>query len=185
MLYVVLIILAAVSLFLAIYLLFSQSRKKAYDKKPIIVTAISLFAFPLFLIIAITLGSDKLSLCSLVLPLSFVFIYRSVVSIIKFKNCTEPVKAEYVSYEMRGRRRAAPAFIYKYNGEVINAVSFLSYPNGKHKRLFSQDSEYKIYINPSAPMHCVDKRLRTCRLEVLLALSIVFLIVGIFLVIII
>ena len=182
MLYVALIVLAIISLFLGFVFFFSQKKKLSYDKMPAIATAIAFFCFPIFLIISISLGSDKLSLLSLFLPISFILIYRSIICIIKYKNCTQEVKAEYVSYEMRARRRAAPAFTYKFDGETINAVSFVSYPNGRHKRLFSQDSQYNIYIDPKAPTHCADKRLITHRFEIFLALSVAFSLFGLLIV---
>ncbi|MBQ9993861.1 MAG: hypothetical protein IJP17_04045 [Clostridia bacterium] len=78
---------------------------------------------------------------------------------IGYKECCVPVTAQYIGEEMfhyRLGRRYRPLFSYEYDGESYTSSQMaIHYRKRRMKKLFTENNEYTIYINPENPSVCV------------------------------
>ena len=101
--------------------------------------------------------------------------------LIEPKRCTMPVWAQYLGLRVCGNRYwYSPVFRYTVGGEVIEQQSFASYSKHKCRKLFAAGKAYTVFVDPSFPRHCIDKRcVPLWRYIVLILTAILFIVMGV------
>ena len=156
-----------------------------HGKLPLAIAALVWYLIPAMIVPSLLFGTEKLRYAALSCSLGLIFICFPLLILIKYKNCTQPVMAKCIGYKTvsGGRqlmRRYAPKFVYMFNDKKIEMWSFTSYYKRKCKKLFVENEDYEIYINPNLPKHCADKRTYPVSAVVLIILGIVFLSVSVY-----
>lgn len=164
------LILVFIYLIIGMVLFFSALKPNVKNKKfPLFVGAllIGLAFFVLFAAIEEKKGLVAASVC---IPLGVFVIWLSLHPIFLFNKCTLSVTAKLMGedYERRGRGGGwAPIFKYKYRDSDITSKPFVLYSKRKLDRLYPKSNkrgytftkpEYNVFIDPSNPARCVDKR---------------------------
>ncbi len=154
-----------------------------YGKLQLAIGAVVGYLIPAMIIPSLLFGSEKLTYAAVSASMAMILIYFPLLILIKYKNCTYPIMAKCIGYDRmggyRGWRRFVPKFSYIFNDEKIEVCSFVSYFKRKCKKLFIENEDYEIYINPNAPKHCADKRTYPISNVILIILGIVFLLFGV------
>lgn len=159
-------------------------KEPKHGKLPLAIGAVIWYLIPAMIIPSLLFGTEKLSYAAVFCSLGLIFVYFPLLILIKYKNCTQPIMAKCIGYKRVGSgrrpRRYAPKFSYIFNGEKIEEGSFVSYFKRKCKKLFVENEDYEIYINPNAPKHCADKRTYPISNVVLIVLGVVFLVLSVY-----
>ncbi len=85
----------------------------------------------------------------------------SASTIITCKNCTHEVNATYLDSKRvtyKGSSTYYPRFFYVYEDKEYRQNSFAGYGRRTIDKLYKDYNSYTIFINPSKPYICVDKR---------------------------
>ncbi len=155
-----------------------------HGKLPLAIGALVWYLIPAMIVPSLLFGTEKLSYAAVFCSLGLIFVCFPLLSLIKYKNCTQPIMAKCIGYESlsggRGLRRYAPKFVYTFNDEKIEMWSFTSYYKRKCKKLFVENEDYEIYINPNLPKYCTDKRTYPISNVVLIIFGSVFLVLSVF-----
>jgi len=159
-------------------------KEPKYGKLQLAIGAVVWYLIPAMIVPSLLFGPEKLRYAALSCSLGLIFICFPLLILIKYKNCTQPIMAKFIGYKTvsggRRPRRYAPKFVYMFNDEKIEMWSFTSYYKRKCKKLFVENEDYEIYINPNLPKHCADKRTYPVSAVVLIILGIVFLLVSVY-----
>ena len=172
---------AVICILMGVLLVYAYRKDK--NRNPyLILSALLFFLIPTLLTAGVLLESEKLISSAILFPMGAFLIATAVVLMIRYRKCSHPVSAKYVSrtQRSRGSRRAfySPVFSFRYEGEDITVDSFISYSRRKFKTLFEEHGTYTVFIDPEKPRHCVDKRSFPTGMLVVLILGIVFLLFG-------
>jgi len=81
--------------------------------------------------------------------------------VITSKKCTQEVNATYLDCKretVKGSSTYYPRFFYVYENKEYRQHSFVGYDRKTIDKLYKDYNSYTIFINPSKPYICVDKR---------------------------
>ncbi len=182
--YELLIAFSALGAILGIVFTVVAIMEPKHGKLPLAIGALVFYLIPAIIIPSVLFGTEKLSYAAVSCSLGLIFIYFPLLILIKHKNCTHIVIAKCIGFDTvsghRGWHRYTPKFSYTFNDEKFEICSFVSYNKRKFKKLFIENEEYEIYVNPKLPKHCADKRTYPISNVVLIIFGIAFLLLGVY-----
>ena len=126
-----------------------------------IISTILWLSIPCLMIMGMILESQKLILSAFFFPILLFCIVTFSELLIRYRKCTHPIPATYVSFTERSHRgihHYFPTFSFYYNGQSFEVTSFIHYSKRKLNKLFEENNTYEVFINPQDPHQCTDKR---------------------------
>ena len=151
----------AVILAIPAALCFYAARKAyAYDRVFLLLLGFCFLLFGMLPLTGAFLESTALLAFGFMFPGGVMITAIPISVMLRYRRCTEPVRAKCTRYLIGGRYRETriPVFCYRFQGETLEESSFLSYPVKQYERLFEKGGIYTIYLDPKAPKVCADKR---------------------------
>ncbi len=156
---------------LGMILLFSTLKPNNKNKKTSICLGVLFIGLAFFVLYASIVNDRGLVAASVCIPLGIVILWLALNSMLLCKKCTVSVRAKLMGeeYEHRGKHAGGfvPIFKYKYLDKEIVSKPFVLCSKRKFDRLYPKSNkrgytftkpEYDIFIDPSNPSCCVDKR---------------------------
>ncbi len=107
----------------------------------------------------------------------------TILAIVRIAKCNEPVTAVFKGHSLIGNNwKYALVFSYKYEAQQYNDRETVDhYSKQKIKKMFEENNEYTIWINPNKPERCVfNKKRAILPCCALLLFSIVFIVLPVF-----
>ncbi len=144
-----------------------------------ILSTILWLSIPCLMIMGMILESEKLVLSAFFFPILLFCIVTFSELLIRYRKCTHPIPATYVSFterSHRGMHQFAPTFSFYHNGQALEVASFIYYSKRKLNKLFEENNTYEVFINLQDPYQCTDKRLYPVNMVVATVFCVLFLI---------
>lgn len=156
---------------LGMILLFSTLKPNNKNKKTSICLGVLFIGLAFFVLYASIINDKGLVAASVCIPLGIVILWLALNSMLLCKKCTVSVRAKLMGeeYVHRGKNAGGfvPIFKYNYLDKEIVSKPFVLCSKRKFDRLYPKSNkrgytftkpEYDIFIDPSNPECCLDKR---------------------------
>ena len=104
----------------------------------------------------------------------------TILAIVRTAKCNEPVTAVFKGHGLlRKNWQYSLVFSYKYEDKQYNVETIDQYSKRKIKKMFEENKEYTVRINPNRPERCVFNKKRvipTCCFAILLFITLILVI---------
>ena len=94
-------------------------------------------------------GIAKADSLSVLFPILLFCIVTFSELLIRYRKCTHPIPATYVSFTERSHRgihHYFPPFSFYYNGQSFEVTSFIHYSKRKLNKLLEENNTYEVFI---------------------------------------
>lgn len=159
--------------------------EKTYKKAFFLGWGTGCLATPVLAVLGILIKSERLTVVSLFLPISFILIFTFFYQVYSQKRCILPIQAkctDFIETNSRGIVSRNPKFTYYYEDREITSTLLFPYKEKVFDKLLTVGKTYTIHIDPQNPTRYVYQKRVSAGACITLIIGILLLLFCIFII---